>query len=139
MFKHCAPSSEVTSLYVLFHGNFTCSQINIGDHRRIQGGGGGGGRGDTAPPPPLVKKAWGLAPPPPPLISGNKKNMKDIINSREFQGDKGPDWPKTFHPRDVPNPSRSYCKICPLPIIQTLEHLVTKKWKKRFPNSSQTD
>ena len=28
--------------------------------------------------------------------------MKDIINSREFQGDKGPDWPKTFHPRDVP-------------------------------------
>ena len=50
--------------------------------------------------------------------------MKDIINIREFQGDKGPDWPKTFHPRDVPNPSRSYCKICPLPIIQTLEHLV---------------
>ena len=68
-----------------------------------------------------------------------KKNMKDIINSREFQGDKGPDWLKTFHPRDVPNSSRSYCKICPLLIIQTFEHLVTKKWKKRFPNSSQTD
>ena len=58
--------------------------------------------------------------------------MKDIINSREFQGDKGPDWPKTFHPRDVPNPSRSYCKICPLPIIQTLKHLVTKNGKSGF-------
>ena len=94
-------------------------------HRRIQGGGGGEG---ALPPPPLVKKSWGLAPPP--LISGNKKNMKDIINSREFQGDKGPDWLKTFHPRDVPNPSRSYCKICPLPLIQTLEHLITKKMEK---------
>ena len=56
--------------------------------------------------------------------------MKDIINSREFQGDKGHDWPKTFHSRDVPNPSRSYCKICPLPIIQTLEHLSHKKIEK---------
>ena len=33
----------------------------------------------------------------------------------------------------------SHCKIFPLPIMQRLEHLVTKKWKKRFPNSSQTD
>ena len=68
-------------------------------HRRIQEG--GGGRGGTAPPPPpLVNKLWGLAPL---NFWQQKKYMKDIINSREFQGDKGPDWQKTFHPRDVPS------------------------------------
>ena len=121
--------TSTSSVFVSYKGRIIMLEV-IGESR-----GGGSARGHCPPPPPppppLLKNHGAC---PPPLISGNKKNMKDIINSREFQGDKGPDWPKTFHPRDVPNPSRSYCKICPLPIIQTLKHLVTKKWKKRFPN-----
>ena len=115
-----------------FGANTTRSMTSpIGGSR---GGGGGGAEGALPPPPPhppIVKNhgAW-----PPPLISGNKKNMKDIINSREFQGDKGPDWLKTFHPRDVPNSSRSYCKI--LEITNIINKYNQKKHDITVKNST---